>query len=193
MSSWQPAVAAYIQLRRSVGFQLRTAGVALARFAAFLDARGAAHLTRALALEWAQAAPPRHPATQAQRLSYVRGFARYWSAQDPDTEVPPCGLLPHRPHRAQPYLYSVAEVRRLLRAARQLPPVGGLRGATYSCLLGLLAVTGMRLGELRTLTYAALVERIHAAAAALVAAGLRPGDRVVVFCENSPDWPLSAS
>ena len=147
MSAWQPAVAAYIQLRRSVGFQLRTAGVALARFAAFLDARGAAHLTRALALEWAQAAPLRHPATQAQRLSHVRGFARYWSAQDPDTEVPPCGLLPHRPHRAQPYLYSVAEVRRLLRAARQLPPVGGLRGATYSCLLGLLAVTGMRLGE----------------------------------------------
>ena len=147
MSSWRHAVANYIQLRRSVGFQLRAAEVALGRFAAFLDARGAAHLTSALALQWAQQDPTAHPVTWAQRLGFVRGFARHWSAQDPHTEVPPWGLLPHRPRRAQPYLYSDDEVQRLLQAALRLPPVHGLRGLTYHCLLGLLAVTGVRLGE----------------------------------------------
>lgn len=88
MSSWRHAVANYIQLRRSVGFQLRAAEVALGRFAAFLDARGAAHLTSALALQWAQQDPTAHPVTWAQRLGFVRGFARHWSAQDPHTEVP---------------------------------------------------------------------------------------------------------
>jgi len=81
----------------------------------------------------------------------VRGFARHWSAHDPQTEVPPSGLLPHRPARAHPYLYSNDEVRRLLQAARGLPSSQGLRGPTYFCLLGLLAVAGLRISEARNL------------------------------------------
>jgi integrase/recombinase XerD len=60
-------------------------------------------------------------------------------------------LLPHRPGRAHPYLYSDDEVRKLLRAARQLPSTHGLRGPTYHGLLGLLAVTGLRISEARNL------------------------------------------
>ena len=57
------------------------------------------------------------------------------------------GLLPHRPSRARPYIYSCKEVQRLLQAAKQLPPVHGLRSRTYYCLLGLLFVTGLRISE----------------------------------------------
>ena len=35
----------------------------------------------------------------------------------------------------------------MLAAARSLPHAGGLRGQKYYCLLGLLSVTGLRLGE----------------------------------------------
>jgi len=151
MSPWRSAVADYIQLRRNLGFHLRDAERALSKFAAFLERHRAAHLTLALALQWAQEDPGAPPATGAWRLSFVRGFARHWRAQDPQTEVPPADLLPHRRPRPRPYLYSDEEVRRLLEAALRLPPVGGLRGLTYHCLLGLLAVTGLRVGEARHL------------------------------------------
>jgi site-specific recombinase XerD len=141
MSTWRQAVEDYIQLRRSLGFKLCEAKVALLHFASFLEASGASHLTIALALQWAQQDPAARPVEWARRLSFVRGFARHWSAQDPHTEVPPWGLLPHRPGRARPYLYSDDEVQRLLQAAQQLPPAHGLRGHTYHGLLGLLAVS----------------------------------------------------
>jgi integrase len=153
MSTWRPAIAAYLRLRRDLGFQLEGARRALPGFAAFLEQRRAAHLTLALALEWAHATPAGR-AEAARRLSFVRGFARHWSAEDPHTEVPPWGVLPYRPRRARPYLYTDAEVRGLLAAARQLPSVHGLRGPTYHALLGLLAVTGLRLGEALRLTVA---------------------------------------
>ena len=81
------------------------------------------------------------------RLGIVRSFARHWSATDPSTEVPPLGLLPYRPKRAQPYFYSDPEIRTLLKAAKNRPSIDPLRPWTYHCLFGLLAVTGLRLGE----------------------------------------------
>ena len=44
-----------------------------------------------------------------------------------------------------PYLYSGAEVQALMAAAASLRPP--FHAATYRTLIGLLAVTGMRLGE----------------------------------------------
>ena len=75
----------------------------------------------------------------------VRGFARHLQALDPDTEVPPLGVLPHRCCRVAPYLYSAADIAALMAATRDLP--SPQRAATYETLVGLLAVTGMRVGE----------------------------------------------
>ncbi len=94
------------------------------------------------------------PAYWAQRLSFVRGFARHHSATDQRTEIPPFGLLPFRSKRARPYLYSDGEIRSLLRAALDMPCrylFGKLRPWTYHCLFGLLSVSGLRLGEARNL------------------------------------------
>ncbi|MGH8058126.1 MAG: tyrosine-type recombinase/integrase, partial [Candidatus Entotheonellia bacterium] len=92
------------------------------------------------------------PATWARRLSSVRGFAHDRSATDARTEVPPWGLLPHRPQRARPYLYTDTEIQPWLEAALHLVPAGGLRAWTYHALLGLLAVTGLRIREAPGLT-----------------------------------------
>jgi len=147
MNPLRESIQNYLALRRSLGFKLREAGVCLAKFAAFLEARGATHITTQLALEWAQQSPSAQPATWAQRLGYVRGFARHHVGSDPQTEIPPPGLLPFQPRRARPYLYSEEEIAHLLRCALELPPVDGLRPLTYHCLLGLLSVTGLRIGE----------------------------------------------
>ena len=144
MTPLRRAMREYVALRRSVGYRLQYAAASLEQFATFLEQRRAKVITVALALEWALHGRPVQPATWAQRLSFVRAFARHWRASDPRTEVPPPGLLPFRSRRARPHLYTVAEIRQLLAAARALP---SLRGATYACLFGLLAVTGLRIGE----------------------------------------------
>jgi integrase len=77
----------------------------------------------------------------------VRLFAKHWSATDPRTEIPPSGLLPHRYRRKPPHIYTDDEIDRLIRAAKGLHTSRGLRAPTYSTLLALLAVTGMRAGE----------------------------------------------
>ncbi len=47
----------------------------------------------------------------------------------------------------EPYLYTEEEIGRLLEAARNLVTLHKLQPWTYYCLFGLLAVSGMRLGE----------------------------------------------
>jgi len=147
MNPLAQALEDYLALRRSLGFKLRDAGKYLSKFVAFLEDRGAGHITIPLALEWAQQDVSAQPSTCAQRLGYVRGFARHCSASDPQTEIPPRELLPYRPRRARPYLYSDEEIERLLRGALDLQPVDGLRPWTFYCLLGLLSVAGLRIGE----------------------------------------------
>ena len=150
MTPLRQAIREYLRMRRDLGFTLREAGKGLLDFATFMEQHRASYITQTLALAWAQQPSNVQPAHWAQRLSFVRGFAQYRSATDPRTEIPPQGLLPFRPKRARPYLYSEAEIRRLLRAALEMPyryERGALRPWVYHCLFGLLSVSGLRLGE----------------------------------------------
>lgn len=154
MNTLRQAIQEYLSMRRDLGFKLREAGKSLLDFAAFMQRRRASYITQALALAWAQRPANVQPAHWAQRLSFVRGFARYRSATDPRTQIPPQGLLPFQPKRARPYLYSDDEIRRLLRAALDMPyryKRGELRPWVFYCLFGLLSVSGLRLGEARNL------------------------------------------
>ena len=137
----------YLALRRGLGFKLRDHESALRKFVVFLQVRAAEFVTTCLALEWAQQPHHASQAHRAKRLGMVRDFAQYLSARDPRTEVPPQDLLPGRARRAQPYIYSDAQILRLVQAAANLEPRDGLRSRTYGTLFGLLAVTGMRVGE----------------------------------------------
>ena len=154
MNTLRQAVQEYLSLRRGLGFQLRQAGKGLFDFVAFMEQHRAAYITQALALAWAQQPVNVQPAHWAQRLSFLRGFARHRSATDPRTQIPPQGLLPFQPQRARPYLYADQEIRSLLRAARNMPcryERSALQPWTYHCLFGLLSVAGLRLGEARNL------------------------------------------
>jgi len=147
MNRLRKAVRDYLTMRRGLGFKLVRHESGLGEFVSFLARRRSARITVNLALEWATQDANHKPYEWAARLSVVRGFARHWSATDPSTEVPPLGLLPYRPPRAQPYFYSDHEIRTLLKAAKSRPSIDPLRPWTYHCLFGLLAVTGVRLGE----------------------------------------------
>jgi integrase/recombinase XerD len=98
------------------------------------------------ALAWAQADTGRGTSVGARRMTAVRGFARYLAGIDPDTEVPPLGLMPHRRRWRRPFIYSPADVDMVLDQARR-SIVSPQRAATYATLIGLLAASGMRIGE----------------------------------------------
>lgn len=137
-------VADYLRLRRALGFKLARPGQELPQFVAYLDAIGVQSVTVKAAIAWTRLSEGAQPVTLSHRLGAVRGFARYLATIDPATEIPPTGLF-GKQHRRTPYIYSPEEIGRLLQAAARLHPP--LRAASYEALLGLLAVSGMRIGE----------------------------------------------
>jgi integrase len=154
MTTLRESAGEYLNLRRSLGFKLQETGKLLLAFVKFMEEHRSSYITTRWALAWAQQPSTVQPAEWARRLSVVRTFARYRSATDPRTQIPPQGLLPFQPKRARPYLYSEEEIRSLLRAALSMPfrfERGKLRPWIFYCLFGLLNVSGLRLGEARNL------------------------------------------
>lgn len=137
----------YLQLRRTLGHKLGHAHRYLPRFVSYLDEHDAEFVTIEAALAWSlEPAVPVGSVVPADRMMIVRGFARYLSGIDPRTEVPPAGAIRH-PHRwRRPFIYSDADVLALIEQARTVIPQP-LRSATYQTLIGLLATTGLRVGE----------------------------------------------
>lgn len=146
MSPLAEAARDYLRLRNSLGHELAEHHRELPRFVAALDAAGLPTVTVAAALLWAQELGV-DPASNvaARRMTIARGFARYMAGIDARTEVPPPGLIARPPRWRPPFIYTPDDITALLSQA------AGLRqpmpAATYQTLIGLLAVTGMRVGE----------------------------------------------
>ena len=138
----------YLKFKRSTGYQLEVPGKELmlfARYAALTGHKGP--LTTELAVRWAKLPKDADPVYWAKRYNIVRGFAKYRFLFDPDTEIPPKGLLGPSKRRLSPHIYSDGETAALLQAASQLTPTDGLHPRTYVTLFGLLVSTGLRISE----------------------------------------------
>lgn len=149
MSQLRDALDDYLTVRRQLGFKLENDGRLLAQFVAFVEHAGHTTVTTQLAVAWARQPVGVKPHRWRQRLGMVRRFARYLATLDPGTEIPPSDLLPARQQRIAPYIYSPAEIDALMSAAGSLSPA--VRAATVRTVIGLLAVTGMRIGEVLAL------------------------------------------
>jgi integrase len=147
VSVLKAALGDYLGVRRALGHKLDEHERQLTRLVAGLDDAGASFITMADALAFVLD-PELDPASSnpAKRLMAVRGFARYLSAIDPRTEVPPAGLVSYRPRYRTPYLFSDEDVAAVVRAARASTPFA-FRGETLATVIVLLAITGMRVGE----------------------------------------------
>ena len=149
MNDLSGAVADYLALRRAVGFRLVQAQRILNDFAAFANEEHPAHITTDLVVRWATRPSGVTPGWWNTRLSVVRCFARHLAALDPATEIPPLDVLSRSGpsnRRAEPYLYTPEEVAALMAAcdSRRF----SLTTATCRTIIGLLAVTGMRISEI---------------------------------------------
>jgi integrase len=146
MSALGQAAIDYLALRRRLGHDLADAHRLLPRFVAYLDHIGASTVTIAAAVAWSTA-PDVDPASSVwpRRMTVARGFARHMAGIDPATEIPPVGLIPMRQRWSPPFLFTRADIEQLMAAASMIR--WRLPAATHATLIGLLAVTGMRVGE----------------------------------------------
>lgn len=143
------AVDTYIAIRRAAGFQLETIETYLHNFARFATERGDTHVVTETVIEWASIVSSE--AQRHNRLMTVLRFARFTHAEDPRHELPPANLFCGRRQRPTPYIFSEQEIQRIVTCAQKLGPSNSLRPYTYSTLFGLLATTGMRSSEARSL------------------------------------------
>lgn len=143
----QQALVDYLALRRRLGHKLADAERVLDHFVVYLDVVGADTVTLHAALGFILD-PDLDPASTnpSRRLQAVRGFARYLTGIDPATEIPPAGIVSYRPSRRQPYLFTDDEIATLMATAASSARTAQ-RAVTLQTLIGLLAVTGMRVGE----------------------------------------------
>ena len=145
MSAIRRAAEDYLQMRRALGYKLQIQGWMLHGFVSYLEQAGANTVTIEHAVAWATQPAGADPTYWSDRLSVARQFARHLQTLDPACEVPPTRLLPPRRRRAIPYFYTPTEIAALMHAAGHLR--GALHAATHRTLIGLMAVTGIRLGE----------------------------------------------
>jgi len=148
VSALEQALTDYLRLRRSLGHELAEAAWLLPGFVEYLGAQGSSTVTIEAALVWAQQASidGRGMTVGPRRMTAVRGFARFLAGIDAATEVPPLGLMPHRQRWRRPFIYSLADIDTVIEQAR-CSIVSPLRAATYATLIGLLAASGLRIGE----------------------------------------------
>ena len=149
VTAWDEHVADYLRLRRQLGFKLTWPEHVLGQFTAHLAAAEVEHLTVEAMAIWA--ALPREDAAEsgksraAARMNAVGSFAAYMHALDPAHEVPPRGVFSHQARRTTPYIYTADEIGRLLDAAAGLKRYD--RARIFPVVFGLLAATGLRIGE----------------------------------------------
>ena len=149
MSNLHQMLADYLAIRRALGFKLAKYGTLLPDFIASLDDAGCPVITTALALAWATKPTDASRRCSAERLDIVRQFARYVHTLDPRMEIPAYDLLTRPKGRRPPYIYADGEVVALMGAADRI--ARPFRALTFRTLIGLLASTGMRIGEVLAL------------------------------------------
>lgn len=147
MSTVAEAVTEYLQVRRAMGHKLERAEVLLNQFVAHLDSVGATTITVEDAVAWAMLPAGASRAWMRIRLGVVRSFATWLQARDPSAQVPPADALggARTIRRAVPYLYTEEEIGALMDTAARMSR--GLQQHTFPTLIGMLAVTGMRVSE----------------------------------------------
>lgn len=135
----------YVAMRRALGFKLDNFARLLVDYISYLEDEDVPTVTVDSVLTWAALPLHASPAYVYMRFGVARAFAAHLHTLDPEAEIPPAGLVVRHCRRAAPYLYSEDDIALLLETARTI--TSPFRAATYQTLIGLLAVTGMRIGE----------------------------------------------
>jgi integrase/recombinase XerD len=142
---------AYLAIRKAVGLTNQVRYRQLRKFVAYARNAGVTadspiRAATAVAWAWDEAPATCGVSGRADRLMVVRGFLTFLASIVPGTEVPALRIVAG-PTRRRPYIFSDNEVAGLISAAAYPNPRIPFRPVVLSTLLGLLASTGLRVGE----------------------------------------------
>ncbi|MDR2253445.1 MAG: tyrosine-type recombinase/integrase [Bifidobacteriaceae bacterium] len=142
--------AAYVALRRSLGFKLDSFAFELDAMVNYFETNGWDAVTPDRCAKWArETARPVKDATVAYRMRVARCFARHMAAVDPSCRVPRSDALRFPVSRRTPRVLTAREVEALAAHATWLRD--DLPAVVYPVLIRLAWVTGARRGELLAL------------------------------------------
>lgn len=147
-NEFQGRLETYLMVRSALGYKDSALKLLLRDFVKYVIALHDDGPIRAqVAVNWARTASASCGAAgQACRLSAARGFLAHLRASIPETEVPAKGLVASA-RRRLPYIFSQEQIVKLLYFASTIGPRGSLRPHTYETIIGLMASTGLRIGE----------------------------------------------
>ncbi len=152
--SMKERIELYIQHRHCLGYHCGELEKILLKFADYVDHRGyTGPLKTNWVIEWILTSGKNNAGvTWINKLLIIRGFAKFYHAIEPKTEIPPAHFFGSMKHKRSPYIYSQKEIQDLLIATNQLKPIDGIKPITFKYLLGLMASTGIRISEAIKLT-----------------------------------------
>jgi integrase/recombinase XerD len=146
MTSIARQIDEYLAFRLGAGYALESQTRTLRAFARYCARTRRAVITARVAIRWAGLAAA--PISRIRRLRAIRDFVLHArAADDCRHEVPPDHFGHERSRRPTPYILSSEEIRRLLRGARGIRSSFGVQSRVIEVLFGLLAATGIRIGE----------------------------------------------
>jgi integrase/recombinase XerD len=139
----------YLQLRRSLGAILRGAEYSLNKFDLYLSRRfpDTKTITKPMVVDYLQTLKHLHASTVYLRFMALRQFCRFLFRLNTDTYIPEKRLVRRGRTLRLPHIYTNSEAMELINLASKLTPRGSLRPLTYSTLLSLLWVSGLRIRE----------------------------------------------
>jgi integrase/recombinase XerD len=149
-------IESFVNLKHALGLKYRNGEIALRMLDNFIveNHPSADDLTPEMFSDWLSSMSERSRATRNNRMYSVRDFCLYRRRFDENAFVPGKWVFLDDAHKFVPYLFSEAEVARILSATRFLEPhirSSVLRAQTVRLGLLLLYTGGMRSGELLNL------------------------------------------
>lgn len=138
----------YMEFRKSLGFSMRNTAYVYAEFDNYLAKQYSAVkvISREMMIKYLSTTTHLHSTSRGYRVTLLRGFCRYLYQKDPRNYIPEPKLLPYGKRRLKPYVFTDIEINEILKMLRKLPKRGVCSESTVT-VIGLLAVTGLRVGE----------------------------------------------
>lgn len=144
-----PWMIQHLTLRRSLGYIYKSAEYTLDAFDQFLDKGypGCKLITRQMVIGYLDTTHHKLPLTRADHVSVLRQFCRFMLQFDFSTYIPEKGLVGPAKVQVKPYIFTKKDIEKIMQQAKRLNVKSEILPSTYQTIIGLLWVTGMRIGE----------------------------------------------
>jgi integrase len=147
-SGFADRLRAYVDFRRGLGRAFRLEESILRSFDRYAAEKvHSGSLSRELVIGFVFSTPGLSSVQYAKRYRLLVGFSEYLRIFEPDSAVLDPKAVRAKAERHPAHIYAAEEIAGLLHEAKQLRPADSLRPLTYYTLFGLLASSGLRVGE----------------------------------------------